>query len=185
MKILCHVKFSHLVGRGGSATCHMECVYNFRTIYIHNGTYERQYACILVCIHRCTYVSECVMQCGQSPFPLTDCVCTLSDKQRGALNSWHSPGWMDPICVFLNLLMTSPWQSDPGWTTRRTPTETTIQIWAAVPSSTSRTGGRSGCWEFGAFWGQICMFFPFLVKVQGTRASLFVSSCILLWMLVY
>lgn len=67
--------------------CQMDCVYVSERKTMCNCTYERQYACFHMCIHRCAYVCECMIQSGQCQFPLPDCVCTLSDKQRVTLNS--------------------------------------------------------------------------------------------------
>lgn len=45
-------------------------------------------------------ICESMIQCRQFEFPLLDCVCILSDKQHVTLNSWHSLGWMGPVCIF-------------------------------------------------------------------------------------
>lgn len=65
-----------------------------------------------VCIHRCAFVCKYMMQRGQCQLPLPDCVCTLSEKQYASLNSWHSPSWMSPICVFLK--HSTKWAWQPG-----------------------------------------------------------------------
>lgn len=57
-----------------------------------------------MCIHRCAYVCESMIQSGHRQFPLPDCVCTLSDKQHVTLNSWHCLGWLGPILRFLRML---------------------------------------------------------------------------------